>query len=438
MASNGWTRVQVNEICESIVDCVNKTAPVVEDVTPYKMIRTTNVRDGWVNLDEVKYVSEEVYAKWTRRQVPRRGDVILTREAPLGEVGLLRTNDTVFLGQRLVSYRANPAKLDNRFLLYAFQSRDVQSQIKALGSGSTVEHMRVPDAEKLTVLLPPLATQHRIADILSAYDDLIENNTRRIKILEEMARSLYREWFVNFRFPGHEKVKMVNSPLGKVPEGWEVMPVSEAVELNPRTPVPKEGEKPFVPMNALSNDSMLIDGVEQREGNSGSKFKNGDTLFARITPCLENGKTGFVQFLEGDDAVAFGSTEFVVLRERRFTREMNYLLAREPAFREHAIKSMTGASGRQRVQEKCFDTFLVAVPPRKYGARFTDAVRPMFRQVHVLAHANHRLRETRDLLLPRLISGEIAVDTAETDGTGPRAHGNPSRVSERATADSTT
>lgn len=305
------------------------------------------------------------------------------------------------------------SRLDNRYLFYALTP--LLSRLQALSTGAATKFLTLGILKGLPLPLPTLLVQRRIADILSAYDDLIENNTKRINLLEETVRSLYREWFVNFRFPGHEKVKMVSSALGRVPQGWEVVPVSAAVELNPKTAVPKEGDKPFVSMNALSNDSMLIDSVELRDGNSGSKFKNGDTLFARITPCLENGKTGYVQFLEGDEAVAFGSTEFVVMRERSFTREMNYLLAREPAFREHAIKSMSGASGRQRVQEKCFDTFLVAVGPVSIRTRFTETVRPMFRQVHVLALANQKLRETRDLLLPRLVSGEVAVDAAGQD-----------------------
>jgi type I restriction enzyme, S subunit len=210
-----WAAVPIKDVCESIIDCVNKTAPTVDHQTPYKMIRTTNVRDGWINLDEVNYVDAEIFARWNRRATPRPGDVILTREAPLGEVGMLRGADHVFLGQRLVMYRADPSKLDNRFLLYSFRSDYLQGQIKSLGSGATVEHMRVPDAEKLVLRLPPLSIQVRIGDILSAYDDLIENNTRRIKILEEMAQITYREWFVNFRFPGHEKVRMVKSEIGQ-------------------------------------------------------------------------------------------------------------------------------------------------------------------------------------------------------------------------------
>ena len=156
--------------------------------------------------------------------------------------------------------------------------------------------------------------QHKIAAILSAYDDLIENNTRRIKILEDMAQTLYQEWFVHFRFPGHENVPMVESPLGPIPQGWEVVSASKAIFINPKTSVPRDTPKPFVPMKSATERSMLIIEIEEKTGNSGAKFKNGDTLFARITPCLENGRTGFVQFLPDDDDVAFGSTEFIVLR----------------------------------------------------------------------------------------------------------------------------
>ena len=268
-------------------------------------------------------------------------------------------------------------------------------------------HFKYLKEESLRVR--PLNVQRRIAAILSAYDDLIENNTRRIAILEEMARRIYEEWFVRFRFPGREGVRMVESELGLVPEGWLVQAASTAMDINPSTKVPKEGLKPFLAMNCLSDGSMLIDAPGERDGNSGSKFRNGDTLFARITPCLENGKTGFVQFLPSDDAVAFGSTEFIVLRSRTLTPEFVYLLARSDAFRDNAIKSMSGASGRQRVREACFDTFLLANPDRATLATFAAVTRPMFQLIQSLALKNSNLRKTRDLLLPKLISGQLDV-----------------------------
>ena len=182
------------------------------------------------------------------------------------------------------------------------------------------------------------------------------------------------------------------------------------MDINPRVVVPRDGEKPFVPMGCLSNDSMLISNIESREGNSGAKFQNGDTLFARITPCLENGKTGFVQFLPDAKAVGFGSTEFIVLRSRTLIPEFVYLLARSEEFRGVAIKSMSGASGRQRVQEKCFNDFQIVQPPRVWLDQFSAIVGPSFRNIYKLHLQLKNLRLTRDLLLPRLLSGQVELN----------------------------
>jgi type I restriction enzyme S subunit len=161
-------------------------------------------------------------------------------------------------------------------------------------------------------------------------------------------------------------------------------------------------------MADLSMDSMLVASTIVRPGTSGSKFKNGDTLLARITPCLENGKTGYVNFLK-DGEVGRGSTEFIVMRSRRLTPEYVYCYARTYHFREHAIKSMIGSSGRQRVQVACFTEYPMLVPPTLLLDAFSDFARPCFEQIRILARTNEKLREARDLLLPRLMSGEIIV-----------------------------
>lgn len=211
-----WPDVPIKDVCLLAIDCVNKTAPVVEYETPFRMLRTTNVRGGFVDADNTRFVTEETFVKWTRRGVPQKGDVILTREAPLGDVGRLTSDNTVFLGQRLFMYRADPEKLNSEYLAYALQSPLVQGRIKSKGFGATVEHARVGDCENLLIPVPDLRVQERIGETLSAYDDLIENNKRRIELLEESARQLYKEWFVRFRFPGHEHVKIIDG----VPKGW--------------------------------------------------------------------------------------------------------------------------------------------------------------------------------------------------------------------------
>ena len=283
----------------------------------------------------------------------------------------------------------------------------------ASAGGTAQKNLLLRDLRAFKVSLPPYPTQQKIAAILSTYDDLIENNIRRIKILEEMAQALYREWFVDFRFPGHEGVRRVESELGLVPDGWEIVKIPDAVIINPRIALSKEGIKPFLSMGCLSENTMNVQTIESREGNSGSKFQNSDTLFARITPCLENGKTVFVQFLPTDSDIAFGSTEFIVLRSKTLTPEFVYLLSRTESFRDNAIKSMSGATGRQRVQEECFKKYLIAHPDTNTLNAFNEVIKPIFQSVYTLSLKNTTLRRTRDLLLPKLISGELDVSELE-------------------------
>lgn len=401
----GWALEPANKVCSQIIDCINKTAPVVDYETPYKMIRTTNVKNGRINLDDARCVDEATFIKWNRRLTPKKGDIVLTREAPLGDVGLIRTEENVFLGQRTMLYRADPSVLDQRFLYYSLLGPTLQAQLKTLGSGSTVEHVRVPDAEKLTIPFPVLVQQKKIAAILSAYDDLIENNKRRIALLEKMAEEIYREWFVRFRFPGYQNAEFEKG----IPKGWGLKSVAEAIDINPSERPHKDDVKPYVGMEALSTSSMYFEVSEFRQGNAGSKFRNGDTLFPRITPCLENGKKGFVMCLDPGQ-IAIGSTEFIVFREKLLTPEYIYLLSCFEPFRTHAEISMVGASGRQRVAENCFSFFLIAVPPKPVLDLFTEQVRPMFGAIKNLNRQNKVLDESKSMLLPRLISGKLSVE----------------------------
>jgi len=255
------------------------------------------------------------------------------------------------------------------------------------------------------VSFPEWEQQVRIAEVLARYDDLIQNNLRRIELLEEAARLIFHEWFVHLRFPNYERVPVV----GGVPEGWKLSPITEAIRFNPKTSVSKDSARPFVGMEALSTHSMMIEAWEERIPGGGPRFRNGDTLLARITPCLENGKTGFVQFMATDEEVATGSTEFIVMRSLSTNPYWTYLTARSTHFRQHAINSMSGADGRQRVNPDCFEKYITLIPSQKVLDDFAEVVAPMFRQILVLQRQNSRLRAARDLLLPRLMSGSLEV-----------------------------
>lgn len=259
--------------------------------------------------------------------------------------------------------------------------------------GAAIQYIKLGMIKEFPIALPPLSTQKRIADILSAYDDLIENNRRRMEILEESARLIFKERFEDVW------------ERGKLPRGWRTCCVPDCIEVEPEVANPHCDEIRYIPMAALSTSGMTIDvaKAEMRTKAASVRFANGDVLLAGITPCLENGKTGFVNFLDKNE-IACGSTEFIVLRGRTVSPYFTYCLSRTERFRETAIKSMVGASGRQRVQPECFNTYEIALPTTTILREFDELVEPMFEQIGLLVKQNQDLAEARDMLLPKLMT----------------------------------
>lgn len=210
----GWIIAPISNICESIIDCVNKTALVVDFKTPYKMIRTTNVRHGRVDTEHVRYVTKDTFDTWTRRGAPQNGDIILTREAPVGEAGILKNADGIFLGQRTIMYRVNKMKANNYFILYSILGKFCQKQIENFSNGGTVAHMRVPDCEEILLKVPPLPEQTKIAQILSTWDKAIATTEKLIGNSQQQKKSLMQSLLTGKkRLPGFEGEWTVQ-PLG--------------------------------------------------------------------------------------------------------------------------------------------------------------------------------------------------------------------------------
>ena len=194
-----------------------------------------------------------------------------------------------------------------------------------------------------------------------------------------------------------------------MPEGWGVKRLGEVVELNPAEPMKRGTLAPYFDMAALPTSGPSPNDAVLREFKSGTRFHNRDTLFARITPCLENGKTAFIQSLQ-DGEVGWGSTEFIVIRAKPpVSPEYTYLLARDPAFREHAIQSMTGTSGRQRVQIDALVPYLLPSPSTDVWAEFSLLVSPMFTEIEITRKESYSLVVQREALLPKLVSGDVRV-----------------------------
>jgi type I restriction enzyme S subunit len=336
-------------------------------------------------------------------------DIVFTAAGSIGQVGLIPIDaryERYVISNKQMRVRLDREKAEPLFVYYWLSSNRMTRYLEGMNNGGAVPLLNLGIIRRVPIPHPKLEIQKQIASILSAYDDLIENNQLRIQLLEQAARLLYKEWFVHLRFPGHEHVKI----KGGIPEKWEDTFFPDVVAVNPKTPIEKGKEVWYVPMSALSESGMTanISDFELRTKHTNVKFRKNDVLLARITPCLENGKTGLVYFLH-DDEVACGSTEFIVLRGKHVSHAFTYCLARSYPFRENAIKSMIGSSGRQRVQVSCFQEYKVPLPPKHLLEMFDDIANESFEEIRVLMAQNNRLVKARDLLLPRLMNGEIAA-----------------------------
>lgn len=414
--TTAWLRRTIREISLGLYDGPHATPAPAEEGPVFLGIGNVT-EDGHLDLSSVRHIAEQDFGKWTKRVTPQPGDIVFTYEATLNRYAIIPEGFRGCLGRRMALIRPDLNEVDTRFLFYTFFASEWRQTIEANRlSGATVDRIPLTKFPDFPVRLPPLDTQRRIASILGAYDDLIEVNRRRVAVLEEMARGLFEEWFVRFRFPGHESVPLVDTPDGPLPQGWSWGQAKDVIAFDPKTKIPKDGDKPFIPMGHLDTVTSLIASPESRGGNSGAKFRNGDTLFARITPCLENGKTGLVRDLPGANGVGFGSTEFIVMRGERSGPAFTYCLSRLPGFRDHARSSMSGATGRQRARTESVETYAMAIPASDdLFDRFERAAWPMLELVGKLGGMNERLATSRDLLLPRVISGQLSVEVVERD-----------------------
>jgi type I restriction enzyme S subunit len=261
----------------------------------------------------------------------------------------------------------------------------------------------------LPVCIPPLPTQRKIAAILSAYDDLIENNTRRIAILEEMAQSLYREWFVHYRFPGHEKISMVESEMGMIPEGWEVKKLGDVAQevrrsINPETTDP---ETPYFGLEHLPRNSIALSewGTAKEVQSTKLAFRKNEILFGKIRPYFH--KVGVAPV----DGVCSSDTIVIVPRADEYFAVVLSAVSSDE-FVNHATQTSQGTK-MPRANWNVLVEYPVVMPPQSILYRFDEIVRETVMQIENMVFRNRNLRQTRDLLLPKLISGEIDVEEME-------------------------
>lgn len=401
--------MELGELSEFIIDCEHKTAPTQK--IGYPSIRTPNIGCGYFILDGVNRVSEETYQLWTKRAAPQSGDLIMAREAPVGNVAMIPEGLKPCLGQRTLLIRPNRSKVFPAFLNYLLNGPEIQGVIHAKTNGATVAHLNMKDVRDLPLPeLPPLSIQRRIAGILSAYDELIENNQRRIRILEEMARSLYREWFVHFRYPGHESVPRTDSSLGLIPQGWEVKRILEfGIVITGKTPSKANSDfygedVPFVKTPDM-HGNMFILATGECLSHAGADSQANKLIPAGSICVSCIGTIGVVSIMT-EDCQTNQQINSIVLMKEQF-REFLFFRLQDA---KRALENL-GANGATmgNVNKSKFESLEVIAPPNELLERYHQFSASLISEILILSRQAANLRRTRDLLLPRLLSGQVSL-----------------------------
>ncbi|MDW3219098.1 MAG: restriction endonuclease subunit S [Acidimicrobiales bacterium] len=401
------------EVCELIVDSEHKTAPKSEAGFP--LVRTTDIGRGRLDLSNVQRVDKATYDQWTRRAVPVEGDLILAREAPVGNVAVVTEGIRPVLGQRTVLIRPDDSQVDSTYLCYRLLGADVQHWMNAVANGATVPHLNMSDIRELPLgELPEMELQGRIGTALADIDDLIENNRRRIEILEEMARLLYREWFVHYRFPGHEDVELIDSELGPIPEGWKVTSLQEESNLLKSNVKPQDfPDEDFAHFSIPALDEAHHPAIEP-----GADIKSGKYLVRQESVLLSKLNPRFPRVWRVTPPTStrsIASTEFLVIEDNGgWPLPFLYGVCSSDSLSGRLTAMAGGTStSHQRVKPGDVVALPLVGPSTEVVDRYSTIATPMLDLADNLRDQNKTLTAARDLLLPRLVSGEL--DVSEID-----------------------
>lgn len=401
----GWIVRKIGECCELER---KQFLPSKEDIRPY------------IGLEHIKQQSLRLLSVGSSEEVEsnkfefKSGHILFGKLRPYFRKVYLPKFDGVCSTDIWVISVKEPNH--NIFFFYFFADKRIIDEANNSSEGTRMPRAKWDYLKELEYAIPQPKEQRASAKILSDLDAKIELNQQMNKTLAAIGQAIFKRWFVDFEFPNEEGKpykssggQMDSSDFREKPHGWSTKPFSEVIAVNPPRKIGKNAIAKKAEMSDLNPWQPWVESWSTDNYKSGSRFQNGDTLFARITPCLENGKTAFVSFLN-ENEVAFGSTEFIVLGPKTI-RSSYYILylAINKELRALAILSMSGSSGRQRVPNDFFDDFVVAVPPDELSRKFDSLVAPMFEKITNNTNESRSLKAIRDNLLPRLMSGKIRV-----------------------------
>ena len=386
-----------------------KASDYTERGTP--VINVRNIGFGVMKEEKIEFISPATRDRLSSHLL-RPGDIVFGRKGAVERHVFIREKqDGWFQGSDCLRLRFTSPRVEPLFVSYYFLTTEHQKwMMNQCSHGATMASLNQEILRRIELPLPSIPTQRRIAGILSAYDDLIENSQRRIKILEEMARSLYREWFVHFRYPGYESIPLVASSLGPVPKGWEVKPIDALASFINRGLSPsydEEGESQVINQKCIRDQRLNLEpSRRQRKPIPQNKLLQfGDVLinstgvgtlgrvaqvYERLHQCTVDSHVTIVRPSSLTDLDFFGCS----------------LLAKQETFEHLGV----GATGQTELGRGVIGQVELVAPPSYIQNRFGILVRPIRVVARTLAAQSDNLRRTRDLLLPRLLSGQISVE----------------------------
>ena len=424
-----WQNGRIKDLPIKIIDGDRSHRyPKVEEFQKEGIIflNSTIIKDNRLDYENANFISNETFDKLSKGKLKLKDIVLTTRGNGIGKVVLFNNPkyQTGFINAQMLIFRPDAHLLDPVFLYYFFCGENFQRNAKNFATGSAQPQLPIQNLNNIEIFYPIHSNQQKIAAILSAYDDLIQNNTQRIRILEEMAQAIYQEWFVNFRYPGHEGVRMVESEPGPMPEGWEVRKVSEVCEKiysggTPNTKIPEywNGDIPWLSSGETRNryiisteKSITSEGVS----NSSTRLvKAGITVIASAGQGQTRGQTSLLMI----DSYINQSVLALIADEKRISDLYLFfdLSGRYPELRQISDSN----ASRGSLTTKSFADMKIIIPPKLLVENFTKIISNHVSLIMKITYKNANLRSTRDLLLPKLISGEL--DVSELDIRIPEA-----------------
>lgn len=391
-----WEKVCVKDVALGIFDGPHATPP--ESDSGAIFLGISNFVNGQLDLSNIRYISEDDLPKWTKRVTPQENDIVFSYEATLNLYAIIPKGFRGCLGRRMALIRPDNEKINYKFLYYYFYSkawRDIVSENTVLGA--TVDRIPLVKFPNFEIELPPMTIQNRIAGILSSYDDLIENNQKQIKLLEEAAQRLYKEWFVDLRFPGYENTPIVDG----VPEGWRRERLVDVADV-------VMGQSPKSEFYNQEKEGLPF---HQGVGSYGSRFVIDDTYSTSFTRIALEGSILFsVRAPVGrlnitKNKIVIGRGLSAINHKNKHQSYLFYML-KERFFEDNLIGngSIFASISKDELLNQVF-----FVPKLEHEKRFNIIASSIDRQIEVLDEKIKRLTEARDRLLPKLMSGELEV-----------------------------